>query len=294
MPRMPRNCGRILLAACVTWMPAVVFASPPVLGVLHQFQPEGEEAWTEVVAAFQKDSKGWSRFREPKNDTWSDPPPPSRATWTVCFDGRALGQLESETVDTTYNRTSKFAQRLVAGQHAPVVGPPTRDFSGWAGGQAPRPLVITTTGKCQDPEGWHRAAAPPAVKLAVLSGFRKVVGGLDRGGKGLTDAQVQLIKAHTSTQGRWLVTAGIPAEDRDSGVCGGAVEPPACLTHLFLVGASGPARHLGDSLTVIDAGDYDGDGQAEVVAMFQRYNHDGYTVFFQGLAKQASYGWGYH
>jgi hypothetical protein len=33
-------------------------------------------------------------------------------------------------------------------------------------------------------------------------------------------------------------------------------------------------------MTVIDAGGYDGDGRSELVVMFQRYDHDGYTLFF--------------
>jgi hypothetical protein len=43
-------------------------------------------------------------------------------------------------------------------------------------------------------------------------------------------------------------------------------------------------------MTVIDAGDYDGDGRSELVVMFQRYDHDGYTLFFDNFDRSISFG----
>ncbi len=52
--------------------------------------------------------------------------------------------------------------------------------------------------------------------------------------------------------------------------------------------------YLGSQLELVDAGDYDGDGQSEVLFWHSAYNEDGYTLFYDQFRKRLDYWWTYH
>jgi hypothetical protein len=47
-------------------------------------------------------------------------------------------------------------------------------------------------------------------------------------------------------------------------------------------------------LELVGAGDFDGDGQSELLFWQSGYNEDGYLLFSSGLKQKAKYLWGYH
>ena len=59
-----------------------------------------------------------------------------------------------------------------------------------------------------------------------------------------------------------------------------------------------PSKQGGDddplSLTLLDAGDYDGDGKSEVVFFLSGYNEDGYALFYDSFRKFVFHTWSYH
>jgi len=48
------------------------------------------------------------------------------------------------------------------------------------------------------------------------------------------------------------------------------------------------------TIMLVDAGDYDGDGDSEVIFWVSRYNHDGYVLFYKQLSRFVEFSWGYH
>lgn len=70
--------------------------------------------------------------------------------------------------------------------------------------------------------------------------------------------------------------------------------PPyeAWLVHLFAVTTC--ARFIARGLTLIDAGDYDGDGASELVFWYSGYNSDGYVLLRADLRRRVEYLWSYH
>ena len=66
----------------------------------------------------------------------------------------------------------------------------------------------------------------------------------------------------------------------------------AWATHWFLVADS--IHLLGVNLSLVDAGDYDADGAAEILFWYSGYNKDGYSLFYDGLKKRVDYLWNYH
>jgi hypothetical protein len=53
-------------------------------------------------------------------------------------------------------------------------------------------------------------------------------------------------------------------------------------------------RYLGQDLTLVDAGDYDGDGASELLFWYSGYDEDGYTLVYDGGRKSVDYHWNYH
>ena len=56
----------------------------------------------------------------------------------------------------------------------------------------------------------------------------------------------------------------------------------------------GTAKYIGRSLTLVDAGDYDGDGTSEVVFQYSGYNRGGYVLLHDHLTQVAQFTWSYH
>lgn len=47
-------------------------------------------------------------------------------------------------------------------------------------------------------------------------------------------------------------------------------------------------------MLLIDAGDYDNNGEVETIFKFEEYDHDGYRLFFDNFEKHADFSWVYH
>ena len=109
------------------------------------------------------------------------------------------------------------------------------------------------------------------------------------------DADVEVLKTYASKNGEWLAMLGIrrPPPPEVEG-CNLVTGDTSWGAQLFYRDAAGTVQYLGASMSVVDAGDYDGDGRSELLVHFSRYNNDGYTLFWDGFRRQASFGWNYH
>jgi hypothetical protein len=259
------------------------------LGVAEEFST-GD--WDSPVApqvrvAFRRSHQGWEAL------PW-DAAESTKMKWTACFDGRVLGKVETQSggFERSANRG---AQVPLANQSIPFPGERSKEFAGWMGADVFHPLALTTSGRCADPDGWHPVPPTAELRKRLVAAFIAAAGP-DRceGTKTVPwkpkDEDVEIRKVYASRRGEWL---GIAKAKSPSDLCDGPAGEDA-LTQLFKVDARGKVTRLGVGLTIVDAGDYDGDGRSEVLARFARYNDDGYTLFYDGLAKQVSFEWGYH
>ena len=55
-----------------------------------------------------------------------------------------------------------------------------------------------------------------------------------------------------------------------------------------------PLQFLGSEMTLLDTGDYDGDGYSEFVFWVNGYNENGYRIVFGRLQETATFVWHYH
>lgn len=259
------------------------------LGVAEEFSTGdwGSPVAPQIRVAFRRVGKGWEA---PPWDAAESTP----MSWTVCFDGRVLGKVETQS--GAFERYSQRGAHVpLAGQSIPFPGRRTKEFASWMGAEAHHPLAVTTSGLCGDPDRWHPEAPVAKVRRQLVDAFIGIAGperceGTRQVPWKPKDEDVEVLKVYVSRGGERLgIVRARPPKD----LCDGPAGEDA-LSQLFRIDRQGKTTRLGESLTVVDAGDYDGDGRSELLARYARYNDDGYTLFFDGFSKQVSFGWHYH
>jgi hypothetical protein len=221
-------------------------------------------------------------------------------TWTIAFDGRTLGQVESQ-VDSDEGLTA-VQTILTSADGIPSVGPPSQEFAGlMADGPTKirRPLVAVSKPCFHDPDGWKRTKLPNEIAGVVRKAFRREFPHVDRckdekaveRNWKFPDSALALPIAYGSNKHSFLVKASLNAGD-----CGYVDEPDDPLSDpWFFVAADGTVRRIGSFMSLLDAGDYDNDGKSELVFFLtQGENTDGFVLFDATLERQAALTWHYH
>ena len=108
------------------------------------------------------------------------------------------------------------------------------------------------------------------------------------------DDEVRTVQSYRSKDGARIVSLVI-APKRNSFCEYGDEEVADPLVHTFGIEASGKTVFLGTAMTLVDAGDYDGDGHSELI--FWRSdgdNHEGYVLVANGFRTRAEFDWSHH
>lgn len=221
--------------------------------------------------------------------------------WTVAFDGRRLGSIRTTdpgftTPDPwTYPRDRHLV--IVKGQRVPTIRNKGGSFAGWCDTPSDRPLVVVSPAHFHDPQSWKPAPARSASRTELFSAFAAARGpahrcfdaaGEERTPWPYTPSDLTVTATYRNVAGTMLVALTLDAKER---TCDGPRDGLDA-THWFVVADT--VRHLGGGLTLVDAGDYDGDGRSELLFWYGAYDNDGYTLFYDGFEKRADFRWSYH
>jgi hypothetical protein len=214
--------------------------------------------------------------------------------------GRSLGALVS--VDPgfssphawTYSRD--HLETVISGRRVPRVGNSARAFSGWCDPPSVRPLVVVSDTNFRDPQRWRRFAPDDSYRHTLFRRLQVVVNRVikcsspeDTGTvwhHGPSDLTYS--KSYVDTLGNRLIALGLNPQ---SSHCDGP-PGPQWSPHWFVIGAD--TSYLGAEMELVDAGDYDADGQSEVLFWHSGYSEDGYSLFFQQFRKRTDFFWTYH
>lgn len=244
-----------------------------------------------IRPAFEKMSTGWTEINGSSL--------PSHMTWTIAFDGKNFGQVESQ-VDSSGGLTA-FQKILTLAGHVPSVGQPSTSFAGLMGmtTKVRRPLVVVSGPYFRDPDGWKRSIVPDQVAELIRKTFRHDYPHVDRckdeevieRNWKFPDAALALPVAYSSNRRSFLVETSLEAGD-----CGYVDDPNDPLSMpWFFVSSDGAVKRIGSFMTLLDAGDYDNDGRSELIFFLsQPEDTDGFVLFDATLRKQASLLWTYH
>ncbi|MDH5763739.1 MAG: hypothetical protein OEZ51_12205 [Nitrospinota bacterium] len=221
-----------------------------------------------------------------------------RVVWTIVFDGRILGSLV--TVDDMqlpypdclwcFPRDKVF--RIEDINKFPKLENKHERFGDWKGLPYHQPVLLVNDPNYKDKEQWKRFNPDQNILLKVFPKVKEFMkeGFYCNGVKiNPTINNFELYRSYKNISGEMLISVGISkkllkncyaAEDFYSG-------------HIwFYLGQE--IKLIGDGLDLLDAGDYDSDGEVEFVFHYSGYNRDGYTLFDRSFEERYDYKWGYH
>jgi hypothetical protein len=255
-----------------------------------------------IMPAFEKNSSGWHSIKSFE---------PTRMTWTVAFDGKNLGKVESEAAangDDQINSQGSRAKQSILTPSAsiPSVGKPSQRFAGVFAASGPekfrRPLVAVSKPFFSDPDGWRRTTAPNEILRLVQKAFRRQYPKVDRckdeeiaeRNWNYPDSAIKLVTAYGSNKSSYLVAVHL-----DAGDCGWGGFPDdatdSFVDQWFFVAADKSARRIGGFDQLLDAGDYDNDGHSELIFFSMRSeNSDAYDLVYGNFQQKAELVIGYH
>jgi len=275
----------------------------PLVGILEDNPGHyaGDPHYRDVRVVFRRDKTGWVAF--PSNcpnqsclKTIAAQFPP-RANWTVTFGGREVGHVLSRTPQSFDFYSTVGQQNIISRASPPTMGTPSADFGGFLGEPVYRPLVATSESNFRDPENWTRTQLSPKLISAVRGAFRKRIPNVTNCTKQdvenakpwlYPDVNIKIRAAYSSNR-HWLI-AELALDGYE---CDGPSDEPFS-SQWFVVTPDEQVRFLDSAMWLVDAGDYDNDGNSELVFSIDDYNRGGYKLFYGGFQHQVSFEFSYH
>jgi hypothetical protein len=255
-----------------------------------------------IMPAFEKTGSEWQSIKSFL---------PRRVNWTVAFDGKNLGKVESQEspndsgADQINSSNSRAKQAIVTrSTNIPSVGKPSQKFAGvfsFGPTKFRRPLVVVSKPYFSDPDGWKRAQLPDEIMKLVRAGFRQQYPHVDRCEEEkiaehdwkFPDSALGLRAAYTSNKNSFLVAVHL-----DAGDCGWGGDPDdpidTFVDQWFFVAPDHIVRRIGGFGELLDAGDYDNDGRSELIFFSMRSeNSDAYDLVYDSFRKKVDLEVGY-
>ncbi len=187
-----------------------------------------------IMPLFEKDESGWKTIRSFA---------PTQVKWTIAFDGKNLGLVESQSNADGDQLTSEYSRAkqaiLTPSAEIPSVGDPSTKFAGVFSpgpGKFRRPLVAVSRPYFKDPENWKRKTLPDDILQLVRKGFRTQFPHVGRCRDEeiaekewkYPDSAIKLVTAYGSSKNSFLVSVHLNA-----GECGWGGHPDDPL-HTFV------------------------------------------------------------
>lgn len=213
---------------------------------------------------------------------------PKAVSWNTCFDGRNLGSLRSQNPRSLSRYMDVGLQDIEPDSKVPTVGDPSLLFSGFLHSPVYRPLVLNSQPYCKDSEVW-KPYRPDAGEIEDVYNYLKKKFKIAH--RRSAKAKVEVNKSYKSqvdeaTLISLTITGAKIVPDAD--------EFSENNSRLWCYISRGEVRYLASEMLLLDAGDYDGDGQAEVIFKIEKYNYDGYALYYDNCKKHVEFGWNYH
>jgi hypothetical protein len=274
-----------------------------VLGILEESPHDvaGETNSRDVRVVFKKVGNEWrpypSNCQSEKCLKSAVVSYPQNITWTVAFDGRNLGQVTSQA-PAGFRAYWRIGQQLITSQTPiPTVGKRSREFGGFLDAEVYRPLIVVSQPNFKDPAVWKPIPLTPDLLRAVRRQFRlkypKMCRPTDDETKLLpfpyADEDLKLVKSYASTTGWKLAHVHLDATDCEDTEAGFGIDDP-----WFLIEDKGGVRYLGSGMFLVDIGDYDADGKAELMFAISGDNIGGYRIYYDEFRRSAEFKFHYH
>ncbi len=235
---------------------------------------------------------------------------PRYIDWLISFKGEKMGEFSSskaafkfEKIPWTWPRDGYHTPDT---QKLPTIGNPSKEFSGFDMEEHPRPLVVISDTNLKDTDDWvyFEQEKPEAQELSKLyNNYILHYYNLDRFFSSTNSKvpSVQFLTLYKSSKNDQLLQLGTLIDDVEEGQ--NAVKIWVFKSYSGEIinlskAVDYPHRHKGDAifsnLTLVDTGDYDKDGQSDAIFWIDRYNGNGYVLFYNNFSNSVIYEWSYH
>ena len=288
------------------WAVPTFAAEPILVGIIDKPQCGDEKSETSARVLFHKEGRKWRALGVSGNNKPSTNWDINSINWTIALDGKNLGTIKIEEPPINKKFRNDFFYRrdklhnIKAVSDPPKIENKSNSFSGWCGAPDVLPLVIISKPNFNDPEKWkpfnptdeQKKKLFPYLKIAV--GKRKLLRCLYEPEYHSVPydfkyTETVLHKSYRSARGRDLISIQLDIEIIN---CDGPPYPE-WYPNWFLT-ENDNVDFLGRQMELIDAGDYDNDGNSELLFWYSGYNRDGYVLIYNDFNESAEYIWGYH
>jgi len=297
----------VLLVAAIASAVVYRFRSNPtngdaLVGVLEDISSrgDGQPDARRIRILFRKTVDGWRAFPSNCPDQGClqriASAFPGRVRWTVAQNGRNVGTVEAQTPKSFDHYSEVGLQAIMPGQPVPAVGERSFDYARFDLDIAYEPLVTVSPDNVRDPDAWTGRSLSHDLASGLRREFRvkfpdvtNCIGPNDAVQRWqYSDEDIRIRDVYVSAR-RWT-TATVFLEDR----CDGGRPDPPFRNQLITVDPSGRMTFAGEELAFVDAGDYEADGQSEVLCIINGYNHGGYALFYDDFKRRAVFEFSYH
>jgi len=283
------------------------FAEEPILvGVLEQPQSCFEKKEISARVLFHKEGNKWNALGVSGSNKPSTHWEINSIRWTIAFDGKNLGtvQIEDPSINTKfindwYYRRDKL-HVINKASTPPKIDNKSKSFSGWCSTPDFRPLVILSMKNFKDPDMWKPFEPGDSYKQRLYPFLRVAIGRLNlvrclqeptyhSVPYDFKPLEAVLYKCYRSSKGKELISIGLDIQKIN---CDGPITPEWSRKGFLLNKEN--VDFIGREMELIGAGDYDNDGNSELLFWHSGYNQDGYILIYNDFRESAKYVWGYH
>ncbi len=226
--------------------------------------------------------------------------------WTITSKGEAIGQVRIEDTLPTerpvaherfrWNFTRDMRIEITEHQDFPVIKNTDRKFAGMSSVPLYKPLVLVNGPSLRDPEEWTGVSPDSSYVSLLYSLFKQEVDSLhlgvdyygnDAGYVNYDESDVMMVDGYSNRTGITII--GIRVNPAKGAGFEGSFQDPDWSVHWYVI--TDPPELLGKWLELVDVGDYNSDGRAELLCWYSAYNEDGYSLFYDDFTRRDDYWW---
>jgi len=283
------------------WMTPSLCAEGIIIGIAEDSQHEVTPFHARIM--FKQTHSGWLVLNSKLNYQKADLA--NEQTWTIAFDGKNLGQLstidvEERTPSCEWCFSRDKVSKLKDIGEFPKLGNREQRFQNWLGIPKNRPVVLNSQPFYKDHESWKRLPPKDNLLGLIYPNINQILGGLAEHCTGapkwdvdtikLTIDDVEVFRVYGNITQELIVSAGVAAKHLKD--CDGLIADVHGPIWFYV--KEDNVTLIGYELDLVEAGDFDNDGEIEFIFAHSGINRDGYSLFESGFRSRYDYFWGYH